>query len=751
MLRPFRRMGRGRSGCVSTMIDQLLASDYKADRYLGSTAHLWHIALVIILLACPLAWLALAGPANWPELGAYRSPLYTIIEVLSIVIASMIFALGWQNISKKIPCNVIILSAAFLAVALLHLCHLLSLDGLPAIVAQGFIPEGMVFELASRTVSAAALLMVALLPWNLYASRRIRYVVLAGSIAVVVLVAWSVLHRLGAPAQMWGQGLTFVEIWTNYALLGLYLAAVLLFLWRAWIKQDRNAGYLLVAAAIMAMGEVYFARYAQAGALPDTLGHLYNIIACGYLYWAIFLDALREPYQQLRRSEQSRLEQLTHDMLTGLPNRLLIVQKLRQAIVHARLNNTRLAVFFLDVDFFKKVNATFGHAVGDEVIRACVDRLAPALPSGDTLARQAGDEFIILQKNITDGHEAAQLAENLLQRMREPFHIQGHEIFLSASVGITLFPDDETTENGLLHKAHMAMSSVKKDARSSYRFHTWDMERGLRERLMLESSLHHALDNNELLLHYQPKVNFNTGAVVGVEALVRWNHPVLGQVPPASFIPIAEENGFIGAIGMWVLKEACEQARKWQAQGLPQLCVSVNLSARQFQQPNLAEQVGQVLRDTGLDPSCLELEITESTVMQDTEAAITALQSLKQLGVVLSVDDFGTGYSSLSCLKRFPLDVLKIDRSFVNDVTHDTNDAAITRAIIALAHGLDLGVVAEGVETLEQALFLQANGCDEMQGFYFSRPVLPNELADMLRASLAAGDSGAASGTVFTP
>ena len=321
--------------------------------------------------------------------------------------------------------------------------------------------------------------------------------------------------------------------------------------------------------------------------------------------------------------------------------------------------------------------------------------------------------------------------------MRMPFRIQGHEILLSASIGIALFPVDETTENGLLHKAHMAMGSVKRDTRNAYRFHTSDMEQGAREQLLMESALHHAVENGELIIHYQPKVSFKSGTVVGIEALVRWEHPVLGIVSPATFIPIAEENGCIHDIGMWVLRQACEQVKSWGRQGLPEPRVSVNLSARQFQQPNLASQIRQVMHETGLDPAGLELEITESTVMQDTDAAISALQSLSQLGVALAIDDFGTGYSSLSCLKRFPIDVLKIDRSFIKDVNHDANDAAITRAIIAMARGLDLAVVAEGVETLEQALFLQANGCDEMQGFYFSRPVLPDELGKMLGAPLS--------------
>lgn len=716
------------------MTDLLPAGGSK--RYQRAAKPNWRLVAAIVLLACPLLWLSLAEPAGLLQQGEFFTPLHTVMEVLSIVAASMIFALGWHSIHNRVPFAVALLSAAFLATALFGLCHVLAVEGMRGAITSDSIARAAIFELAANGVPAAALLIVAMMPWRVYANRRMRYILLAGAIALVAAVAWGTGYWLGRlPAAFLEEpGFAAATSWVGVASVALNLAAVALFLWRYAARRGHKAGYLAAAAMTMAMSEMYFMRHAEPDGLHHMVGHLYRVIACGYLYYVIFLNVIREPRQQLRRSQQSQREQLTHDALTGLPNRALIAQKLRHAIVQARINSTMLAIFFLDVDFFKKVNATFGHGVGDEVIRVCVSRLTQALSDNDTLARQAGDEFIILQKNITDGHQAALLAETLLRRMREPFLVQGHEIFLSASVGITLFPDDETTENGLLHKAHMAMNSVKKDARNSYRFHTSDMERGLRERLMMESSLHHALENRELTIHYQPKVNFNTGTVAGVEALVRWNHPVLGQVPPASFIPIAEENGCIDAIGMWVLKQACAQAREWQEQNLPLLRVSVNLSARQFQQPTLAEQVGQVLSDTGLLPSCLELEITESTVMQDTAAAITALQSLKRLGVVLSVDDFGTGYSSLSSLKRFPIDVLKIDRSFVNDVPHDVNDAAITRAIIALAHGLDLSVVAEGVETLEQALFLQANGCDEMQGFYFGRPVLPDELADMLRS-----------------
>lgn len=717
------------------MADPLLATAIELKRYQGAIRGRWYLCLSILILACPLVWLALAQPSDVPDLGNFHLPVQTGMEVLSIVFAFMIFALGWQGISSKVACNVVILSAAFLATALLALCHLLLMVGMRDVAALDVLSRATVFGLASNGILAAALLAVAATPWNMHAGKRTRYALIAGTVLFAAAIAWAEHSRLNDLPHSFieGQRLEPLAVWVHSTLVVLYLAAALAFLWRASALGDGKAFYLATAAIVFSLGELYLMVYAGPLGPQYILADLCKSVACGYLYYVIFLHVVRESRHQFRRSEQFQRDRLRRDMLTGLPTRVALVETLRQVVLRAVPNKTELAVLVLDVDFFKKVNAVFGHAAGDGVIRACVDRLAQSLSSRDMLARQGGDEFIIVQHPIADRAQAAGLAETLLRRMREPFLVQGHELFLSASIGIALFPDDATSEHGLLHKAHMAMSAVKRDARNAYRFHIPGMERTMREHLIMESSLRHAQSNNELTIHYQPKVNFNTGVVVGVEALLRWDHPELGQVSPARFIPIAEDNGCIEAIGMWVLSEACAQACRWQEQGLPLLIVSVNLSARQFQQSNLVEQVGKVLYETGLAPDRLELEITESTVMHDTAAAITILQSLKRLGVLLSVDDFGTGYSSLSSLKRFPIDVLKIDRSFVNDITHDANDAAITRAIIALAHGLDLNVVAEGVETIEQALFLQANGCDEMQGYYFGRPMGPDEFANALR------------------
>ncbi|GAB3446842.1 hypothetical protein GCM10027320_40170 [Massilia solisilvae] len=433
-----------------------------------------------------------------------------------------------------------------------------------------------------------------------------------------------------------------------------------------------------------------------------------------------------------RRLEKELLRQLSHDALTGLPNRARIIEMLDEAIGAARAAGRMLAVLVLDLDRFKKVNDDYGYSHGDAVLRECVQRIEGCLREGDTLARQGGNEFIVVQQGVAGRHEAGALAEALLARMREPFTPRGQQVFLSASVGIALMPEDEAGAGALLHKAQVAMGAARQDGPGRYRFHTWEMERAIRERVSMESFLRHALERQELALQYQPRVSMASNEIVGVEALVRWRHPALGLVAPGRFIPIAEETGLIEEIDMWVLNEACACAARWQAQGLPPVRVSVNLSARLFQQDGLARRVRAVLDEAGLPPYRLELEITESTVMHDIRAAQMVLHSLKQLGVAVSIDDFGTGYSSLSYLKRFPIDVLKIDRSFVTDVMADPNDAAIVRALIALAHGLDLEAVAEGVETIDQLTFLKANGCDEIQGYYYSPPLWPEQLALML-------------------
>jgi diguanylate cyclase (GGDEF)-like protein len=450
--------------------------------------------------------------------------------------------------------------------------------------------------------------------------------------------------------------------------------------------------------------------------------------------------AIVRDVSERRRLEGALLEQLTCDALTGLPNRRRILEMLGEAIDAARIDERVLAVLVLDIDEFRKINSGYGYAGGDDVLRECVARLSRLLGAGDTLARQGGNEFIIVQRE-SGQNQAGLLADALLEAMLAPFTLDGQHVFLSASVGIALLPRHTCAPHELLQMAQVAMAAARAEGRARWRFHTAAMAAEIRTRVDLEAMLRHAFERGEFALQYQPRVLLSDERVVGVEALVRWLHPVLGVVPPEQFIPLLEETGMIEQLDLWVLNEACMRAASWrrnrEPSGLAPVRVSVNLSARQFQQAGLAQRVRAALEHSGLPPACLELEITESTVMRDTEEAAGVLRSLKALGVALSIDDFGTGYSSLSYLKRFPLNVLKIDRSFVADVISDANDAAITRAMIALAHSLNLEAVAEGVETREQADFLKEAGCDEIQGYYFSRPVWPEELEKMLARDAA--------------
>jgi diguanylate cyclase (GGDEF)-like protein/PAS domain S-box-containing protein len=444
-----------------------------------------------------------------------------------------------------------------------------------------------------------------------------------------------------------------------------------------------------------------------------------------------------------RKLERALVEQLTYDSLTGLPNRKRMLEALDEAIAGARRDARALAVLVVHVHEFHKINSSYGYGSGDDILRECVARLSRLLQPGDMLARQGGNEFVIVHKQ-SGALPAETLGAGLLDCMRTPFMVDGRHVFVASSVGIALLPPDACGAADLLQMAHVAMAAARAEGPGHQRSHTPAMAQALRARIDLEAALREGLARGQLALQYQPRIDLASGAMRGVEALVRWRHPTLGLVPPAHFIPLAEETGMIEALDMWVLGEACQRAAAWRARGLAPLRMSVNLSARQFQQAGLAGRVHAALAASGLPADALEIEITESTVMRDTEEAASVLRSLKTLGVGLSIDDFGTGYSSLSYLKRFPIDVLKIDRSFIKDVTVDANDAAITCAVIALAHSLNLEAVAEGVETAAQVAFLRTHGCDEIQGYYFSPPVWPDEIERMLmetdRDPVAAGD-----------
>ncbi len=433
-----------------------------------------------------------------------------------------------------------------------------------------------------------------------------------------------------------------------------------------------------------------------------------------------------------KRSEERLAYMAQYDHLTGLTNRALFQDRLEQALARAKRSGALVALMFLDLDRFKAVNDTLGHGTGDLLLKKVAERLEGSVRETDTVARIGGDEFGIILEGLTEAQDAALVARKIIDKLVQPFVLDGHEVFVTTSIGIAVYPS--SNGDSLLTDADSAMYCAKEQGRNTYRFHTPEMNAQVRERLNMESKLRRALDQEEFLLYYQPQVDLTTGMIVGTEALLRWQHPELGLVSPGKFIPVLEDIGMIVRVGEWVLQTACRQSKAWQRDGFPPLRMAVNISARQFSRRDLIDTVAGVLTETGLDPNYLELEITESLLMEDIKANSRLLDELKTSveGLRVSIDDFGTGYSSFSYLKTFPIDLLKIDQSFIRDITTNSDDAAITTTIIVLAHNLRLKVIAEGVETEEQMTYLREKGCDEAQGFYFSRPLPADEFTKLL-------------------
>jgi diguanylate cyclase (GGDEF)-like protein/PAS domain S-box-containing protein len=448
----------------------------------------------------------------------------------------------------------------------------------------------------------------------------------------------------------------------------------------------------------------------------------------------------------MRKQAEKQIHYLAYyDSLTGLPNRAFYKELLSRALIYGRRHKTIMATLFIDLDGFKRINDTLGHDIGDELLKAVADSLAKCMRKTDyvarsndervpdTVSRLGGDEFIVLLSEISHDRDAARVAGRILEMLSKPFLISGHEVYISASIGIAVFPADGEDVESLLKNSDIAMYHAKELGKNTYQFYTKAMNAAALERLTMENELHKAIERKEFLLHYQPKLNISCGRVTGVEALIRWARPDGRLISPAEFIPIAEERGLIVPIGDWVLQEACSQYKKWQSTGARLASIAVNISKRQLDQQQLLFVVTQVLRDSDIDPSCLELEITEGTIMHDPEKAIATLKRLKDMGVKISIDDFGKGYSSLDNLRRLPLDALKIDIFFTAKIAENTEDRAIVKAIIAMAHSLQLKVIAEGVETKEQLVVLRELGCDEAQGYLFSRPVPADECGRFIR------------------
>lgn len=476
------------------------------------------------------------------------------------------------------------------------------------------------------------------------------------------------------------------------------------------IKKNRTVG--------LAKNTVLIGRDGAEASIEDSAAPILDLSGQVYGGVIVFHDVSDARAMMLKMSHLAQ-----HDHLTDLPNRLLLSDRLVQSISLARRHNKKLALLFIDLDHFKHINDTLGHQIGDKLLQSVAQRLMSCVRDSDTVSRQGGDEFILLLSEIEQDSDAGSSAAKILASLAEPYCIEEHNLNITLSIGISVFPNDGEDGEALLKNSDAAMYHAKESGRNNFQFFKKDMNDRAVEKQSLESSMRLALTRKEFFLHYQPKVNLHTGAITGAEALIRWLHPTRGLLYPKQFIPIAEESGLIVPIGQWVLHEACRQAKSWQIAGLSPTPVAVNISATEFRRAGFIEDIRAILDDTGLEPRYLEIEMTESVLVQDIELTLATLRAIRTMGIHLAIDDFGTGYSSLSCLRQFPIDSLKIDQSFVHDIVTDAGDAAIVSAVIGMGSNLKLRVSAEGVETKKQLAFLQAKQCDEGQGLYFSPPI----------------------------
>jgi diguanylate cyclase (GGDEF)-like protein/PAS domain S-box-containing protein len=447
--------------------------------------------------------------------------------------------------------------------------------------------------------------------------------------------------------------------------------------------------------------------------------------------WTIYIGIIIDITDR-KKTEAQIIHSANHDDLTGLPNRKCFGEHLNKAIKNAHLNNTQLAILFIDLDQFKMVNDTLGHNKGDQMIKQVGNRISSCVRSQDHVARQGGDEFIILIQHVK-ANDVDLIAERILRSLDLPFILEGNEIFITASIGISVYPQHGKDAETLIKNADAAMYEVKDNGKNDYSYYSLDIENANNRKLAITNGLHKALENGEFQLYYQPKIDISTESVKGVEALLRWNHPILGFISPMEFIPVAEDTGLIIPIGEWVLHEACRQFKEWESHGIAPKSMCINMSPKQLMDKQLISTITAILNEYNFNPEHLDLEITETVGMHNFEDAIAKLNQLKEIGIKLALDDFGTGYSSLSYLRQFPIDFLKIDRSFINEVLINCQTASIVKSIISIAHTLNLQVIAEGVETEEQLEYLREQKCDYAQGYYISPPVPNNEIEEILR------------------
>ncbi len=697
-------------------------------RYLGFAV----AALTALLVAAPLL-----PPAHLFTPIAYV-PVHTALEFTSMAVSLMVFALGWTLRRERLNSHIVFLAACFLAVAVIDFAHAMTYPGMPDTLGESGAQLTIDFWLAGRAIAAGALLAVAVLPIRTWPPSAAIAAVIAALI-VSALVWWvSIVHGDWLPAHVKASGeLTPSKIGTEYVLAATYGLAALLLLRRRRGWHGADLYFLAAGAWVLGLAELVLTLYVGPGDLLNVIGHTYKAVAYAMLYRALFVAGVVAPHRALKQSRAELAHLAHHDSLTRLPNRRMIETRL--AVLLDGASHAQGSLLLLDLDEFKNVNDSLGHAAGDELLRLVAARLEQGLPSGTLLGRIGGDEFVVLAPGMLDDAAAAALAQHLIVAFATVFTLAGgQEVYIGTSIGICRFPRDGGNVDQLMRNADAALYEAKAAGRGGFRFYRPALTEAVNNRLTLESRLRRGLERGEFTLHYQPLLDATCGRITGVEALLRWAPPGESLISAGAFIKVAEDAGLSIPLGEWVLHEACRQMKEWREAGLAVDTMAVNLSSQQFRRPDIARTVAGALAESGLPPDVLELEITEGSLMApgaDIEATLTAL---KELGVKLAIDDFGTGYSSLAYLKRFPVDKLKVDQSFVRDIPGNAKGMEICAVVVNLAKALGLEVLAEGVETEIQLAHLRRLGCDSVQGYLLGRPMPAADVAAQLRGNAAA-------------
>ncbi|QYR22910.1 EAL domain-containing protein [Paenibacillus sp. sptzw28] len=647
------------------------------------------------------------------------------MEFISFAVSFAMLVLGWLFFVKSLSRHRLYTAALFGVVGLFDMLHALTMEGMPFFHFIGDTTLSLLYSASAQLIASVGLFIIFRTDDRAVpAGRRLPVVSVALGFGTLLAALYYSLAEWPAIPFLTGQTLLRFESVVEAIILSAYSATIGAILYRN--RNERPQAMLTIVQSLIffLFANIQFILGSSVNDLDMLIGHVYKLAGCCFLLKGIYLVTVEEPFKAQKRSE-SRINYMAfHDELTGLSNRRLLTERLNGEMQRARETDSRFAVLLLDIDRFKTINDALGHSFGDQMLQAVSKRLSHAAAEPEHVFRMGGDEFVILLPDLPDKAAAARQAQSLMGLFDAPFMLGEAEYHITISVGISFYPEDGDSVDILIKNADTAMYSAKVN-RNEFSSYLPDMNMKAHDRLRLESDLRRALDHGQFTLAYQPLVNLSTNKVVGVEALVRWHHPQRGLLPPGEFIPLTEENGLILPLGEWILRAACTQNKQWQDAGLPPMMMSVNLSMRQFRQHQLAERIKSILEQTGMNPGYLELEITES-MTSDVEFAAETLTSLKALGVQISIDDFGTGYSSLVYLKRFPIDKLKIDRSFVSDLAADGSDAAIVTTITSMAKHLKLRVTAEGVENDEQIRFLRERQCEEAQGYYYSKPIPAN-------------------------